>query len=316
MSSSKDSVNITWLNLMSKIFSIKFYFLILTIIVFTIESSYATNNNYADVAVYLLDETEQIPSITKKYWAKINYSYATITSCDRNSENLNQCVRDELENIIKIKQYPQKVILITDIRGAKTTNFLNDDHLNKRVSLFIYFRPENTKDEVLKKSAHTSSSIFLVGKNDRKEVIRSSIDTANYFRSAGHNIWTTWLTSYPDKNSHETTILSPQVILLVSSRLGALNNKYQEFLTTERIWQNPPISDTKYYAASKYILSNQVNERFINSLRNFYSQTPYELHEYDLKTYSYFDVLNYFSGKQKLAGNNYLKLENRKGRVF
>ena len=195
---------------MSMKVSIKFCFLILTIIVFTIGPSHATNNKYAGVAVYLLDKTENIPSITKKYWSRIKYSHATITGCDRNSDKFNQCVRDALENIIKLKQYPQKVILLTDVRGAKVTNFLKDDHLSKRVSLFIYFRPENTKDKIIKQHARTNSSIFLVGKNDKKEIIRSSIETANYFRSEGHNIWTTWLTPYPDKNSLETTVLSPK----------------------------------------------------------------------------------------------------------
>ena len=99
--------------------------------------------------------------------------------------------------------------------------------------------------------------------------------------------------------------------------LGMLKNKYQEFLTAERIWQNPSMfSDEKYFSEQKYILSNQVDERFINILKNFYSETPYQLHEYDLKTYSYFDVLSYFNDRQEMDGNNYLKLGNRKGRVF
>ena len=224
-------------------------------------------NNKNGVAIYLLNKSESIPSSTKGYWKKINFSTRSITSCKHKQTNFNNCVSSQVERIIKDYSYPYFVVLITDIEITHAVDFISSTEFSSRLSLFISFRPGEINEQTIKSSKNAIPSILLVGTNDNKSIIRNSISTANKLRESGFNIWTSWLTPYSHANKKRVDILSPQVVFLTANVFNLLENKYQEFLAAERLWQYPPIEEPNYYAQGKYANVFPVDKNLLNILK-------------------------------------------------
>jgi len=183
--------------------------------------------------------------------------------------------------------------------------------------LLISFRPGEL--DVKKLDVHNLHPplVILVGTTDDREVIIDSNITAFKLREKGISVWSTWLTPYPSNTNDNISISSPQLSIISSNFLGiGLDNKYQQFLSAERMWQNPPITNEEFYSNLNHIYKMPISEGVQNVLMNFFSQTPYYLNQFPLESYSAFDVLRFLNYEHSNDSNMYLTFKNKKGRYF
>jgi len=279
-----------------------------------ISSSDKTNNS---VAIYLAKDLDMLSKETNRYWENIKFKTESLSDCLLNSGNISICVENGLRKVVERLGPQDNIILITDLKSEELLGIFDNKNISEQLSLLISFRPGEL--DVKKLDVHNLHLplVILVGTTDDREVILSSNRTAFRLREKGLSVWSTWLTPYPRNANGNISISSPQLAVISTNILGmGLDNKYQQFLSAERIWQNPPITNEEFYSNSDHIYKMPINEGVQSVLINFFSQTPYYLNQFPLESYSAFDVLNFLNYEHSNDSNMYLTFKNKKGRLF
>jgi hypothetical protein len=268
------------------------------------------------IAVYLVKNLDALPRETINYWAGINFKTLLLSKCFLSKE-IEKCISASLyEHQTNFSQY-RKLVLVTDIKSREYFNILANLNISKKLSLVIAFRPGK---DTLSESKFKNLSVplvVLVGTTDKRDIILDSMSTASSLRAQGRMVWSTWLTPYPEGSNGKITITSPQVVVLTSNALGInKNNHYHEFLSAERMWQYPSLSNQEYFTHVEYNSTRPVNSELINVLAGFYFQSSHYLNQLPLQSYAAFDVLGYLKHSSTKNSNKYLVFKNRKGRYF
>lgn len=298
-----------------KFLRISLVFLILFVVQGAVNSS--SDNTENGVAIYLTKDMEKLSKVTNRYWKKLNFKSETLSDCLLFSVNLSTCVENRLRKAVERLGPQDNIILITDLKSEALLEIFGNKNVSKQLSLLISFRPGEL--DVNKLDVHNLHPplVILVGATDDREVIIGSNKTAFKLREKGLSVWSTWLTPYPRNTNGNISISSPQLTVISSNVLGiGVDNNYQQFLSAERKWQDPLVSNEEFYSNLNYIHKKPINEELWNILVNFFSQTPYYLNQFPLESYSAFDVLKFLSYEHSKDGDMYLTFKNKKGRYF
>ena len=269
------------------------------------------------VAIYLVKDMKMLSKETNRYWGKINFKSETLSDCLLFLGEISICVENGLRRVVEKLDPQDNIVLITDLKSEALLEIFGNKKISEQLSLLISFRPGRL--DVKKLDVHNLHPplVVLVGTTDDRAVIINSNKTAFKLKEKGLSVWSTWLSPYPRNANGNISISSPQLAVISSTVLGiGLNNKYQQFLSAERKWQDPPVTNEEYYSNLNYIYKKPINEELWNILVNFFSQTPYYLNQFPLESYSAFDVFKFLNYEHSKNGNMYLTFKNKKGRFF
>ena len=265
------------------------------------------------VAVYLVKDLHSLPRETIKYWGKIKFKTLVLPNCISEAE-IEKCI--DIMQLSKAKEN-QKLVLITNYNSRELYGLLDNKIVKTKLSLAVLLRPGDIDLHTSNLKELSVPLMILVGTTDKRDIILESLLTASSLRDQGSKVWSTWLTPYPPSSNGNITIVSPQLVVLVSNILGIYKkNNYHEFLSAERKWQHTNISNQEYFTNDAHNIVRPVNNELIKLLVEFYSNSPHFLHQIPLKTYTAFDVLSYLNHDPEKDKDKYLVFKNKKGRNF